>query len=358
MIEKKPSGNYEVRVRVGGKRRGATFRTLRQARERERTWEDEERGRRAGLTFEQGPLFYNELCDRYLEQHQVSSVTIRTLRERLIYSRAAFGLTRVRELRPEEIGRWNAGLSLAPTTRGHALRAMRQVLEAGVRWGYVLFNAAGPHSVQMPVAPPKEIRPFESWAEVLAVGDHARDYGPLVVFACATGLRPQEWQALEWRDIDFKNRSVRVLRTVQDGRVVPSGKTARSLRTVVLQQQAVDALQSLARPIDNRTLVFAAPDGGVINLSNFRRRVWNDAVKAAELPHRPIYECRHTFATLGLSAGAPLEWISKQLGHADTRVTLRHYARFLPAADSRALALLDAFAASSGGREMDAISGD
>ena len=123
----------------------------------------------------------------------------------------------------------------------------------------------------------------------------------------------------------------------------------------MLQQRAVDAVKSLPRPIDNRALVFAAPNGGVINLSNFRRRVWNDAVKAAGLPHRRLYETRHTFATLGLSAGAPLEWISKQLGHADMRVTLRHYARFLPAADERAVALLDAFGAAARGRELDAV---
>jgi integrase len=78
-------------------------------------------------------------------------------------------------------------------------------------------------------------------------------------------------------------------------------------------------------------------------------------VKAASLEHRPLYEMRHTFATLSLSAGASLEWISKQLGHADTRVTLRHYARFLPAADNRALALLDAFGAATGGRGMDVV---
>jgi integrase len=225
------------------------------------------------LPFEQGPLLYGDLCDRYLDQHQVGTVTMRTLKERLKYSRAAFGYTRVRELRSEEISRWNAKLTLGPTTRGHALRAMRQVLEQGVRWGYAAHNAAGPQAVSMPIAPPKEIRPMESWDEVLAVAANAGDYQALIVFACATGLRPQEWQALQWWDIAFPNRSLRVQRTVQDGKVMASGKTEGSLRTVVLQQRAIDALQSLPRPIDSRTLVFPAPEGGVINLCNFRRRV-------------------------------------------------------------------------------------
>jgi integrase len=91
-----------------------------------------------------------------------------------------------------------------------------------------------------------------------------------------------------------------------------------------------------------------------VNLSNFRRRVWHDALDGAKVERRPVYEMRHSFACLALAAGAPLEWVSKQLGHADTRVTLKHYARFLRAADERALALLDAFETAEGGRKVDA----
>lgn len=169
----------------------------------------------------------------------------------------------------------------------------------------------------------------------------------LVRFACASGLRPQEWQALRWMDLDFSNRHCRVLRVVRDGKVEAAAKTDGSLRTVKLQQLALDALRSLPRPLDGRTLVFSAPGGSTVNLSNFRSRAWWPALDAAKLDRRPIYHCRHTFATLALSAGVSIEWVAKQLGHADTRVTLRHYARFLPAADDRALAMLDAFSAES-----------
>lgn len=78
---------YVVRVRVAGQRRGATFRTRRHAEEMERHWEDEERRRRSGLPADRGPIAFDDLCDRYLEQHQVAARTIRTLRERLLYSR-------------------------------------------------------------------------------------------------------------------------------------------------------------------------------------------------------------------------------------------------------------------------------
>jgi integrase len=63
----------------------------------------------------------------------------------------------------------------------------------------------------------------------------------------------------------------------------------------------------------------------------------------ADLPY--VSDTRHSFATLALAAGVPIEWIAKQLGHRDTRVTLRHYARWLPVTDERWLGALDAFGA-------------
>jgi len=93
--------------------------------------------------------------------------------------------------------------------------------------------------------------------------------------------------------------------------------------------------------------------GGIVNLSNFRRRVWTPALAAAGLERPPPKEMRHTFVTLGLAAGAPIEWIAKELGHTNIRTTLRFYARWVPAADDRALRLLDAFE-DRDGRNRDA----
>jgi integrase len=190
------------------------------------------------------------------------------------------------------------------------------------------------------------VRPFESWEEVEKVA-HATDKArALIIFACATGLRPEEWIGLRWDDIDLTSRSCRINKVVIDGELrTDCGKTDAAFRTVMLPQRAINALQSIPRPIQSDTLVFPAPQGGYINLDNWRERVWKKALKAAGMQHRPLYQCRHTFATLALAAGADLYWVSKQLGHASIATTLKHYARFLPAVDERNLKLLDEFAA-------------
>jgi hypothetical protein len=51
---------------------------------------------------------------------------------------------------------------------------------------------------------------------------------------------------------------------------------------------------------------------------------------------------RHSFASLLLQDGAPITYVSRQLGHKDPSITLRVYAHWVPDASStRAVDLLD-----------------
>jgi integrase len=53
------------------------------------------------------------------------------------------------------------------------------------------------------------MRPFESDGQLQALAaELGPRYGPMVLFAAATGLRPGEWIALEHRDIDLNDRLV------------------------------------------------------------------------------------------------------------------------------------------------------
>ncbi len=61
----------------------------------------------------------------------------------------------------------------------------------------------------------------------------------------------------------------------------------------------------------------------------------------AGLPHFRLYDLRHTFASLLLAAGAPITYVSAQLGHANPATTLRYYARWIPGQGRRWVDLLD-----------------
>jgi integrase len=89
--------------------------------------------------------------------------------------------------------------------RGIASRPRRRYVRCfnrAVAWKIIDSNPAKA-GVDNPRWQHPEKRPFESWTEINAVADHlGAFYGPMVVFAAATGLRPGEWIALEHRDLD------------------------------------------------------------------------------------------------------------------------------------------------------------
>ena len=144
------------------------------------------------------------------------------------------------------------------------MQAFRQTLEAGVRWKLIRENPAklaGPN----PQPHRSEIVPFtikEIDGLALELGPL---YGPLVVFAAETGLRPSEWIAIQHADIHRDDGVLVIERSVSRGRLKAYGKTARSRRRVPLSRRAVDALDLLPRRLDTR-LVFPSPRGKHLDL--------------------------------------------------------------------------------------------
>src|SRR5215216_634866 len=162
-----------------------------------------------------------ELVDLYLERHAASvrERTITTLRERLRHAVAAFGDVPLRELErmSGEIAGWRA--RLPERTRYDLTQALRQTLEAACRWGYMQRNPAK-LAGRNPQPPPRPIRIYTT-EEIDAIAAELQlAYRPLPAFAAATGLRPEEWQALERRAIDRNAELLSVRRTISSSEVV------------------------------------------------------------------------------------------------------------------------------------------
>jgi hypothetical protein len=103
--------------------------------------------------------------------------------------------------------------------------------------------------------------------------DHPRARPARVLVAAETGLRPEEWIALERRDLDRQGRALAVQRKYAKGVLRPYGKNHRSRRRVPLTGRAFGAFEQLPPRLDT-TLLFPAPQGGHLALDNWRNRVW------------------------------------------------------------------------------------
>ena len=81
-------------------------------------------------------------------------------------------------------------------------------------------------------------------------------------------------------------------------------------------------------------------EGGLLRRSNFNRRVWRPATRAAGLAGLRFHDLRHTSATLSIAAGASTRELMARLGHSSSAAALR-YQHVLAGRDAAIAAALD-----------------
>src|SRR5436190_11806051 len=129
----------------------------------------------------------------------------------------------------------------------------------------------------------------------------------------ARGHRPEELWALERCDVDLEAGVPRVERVHSQGVLKDCRKSSRQRRRVPLRQRVVDALRTQPPRLDT-PLVFPAARGGHVDLAKFRARHWAPALRAVDIEHRRIYDCRRTFASWALRDGVALLLLSRIIG--------------------------------------------
>jgi integrase len=343
------SRGYGVRFydEHGVRRRRAGFKSRSEAR----AWfANVERPRQRGEAPAPEPVTLAEHVDNYLAAHTVGRdpQTIDVLRFRLGYATRVFGELRLDELerRVPEVAAWTT--TLPAGSRYGIVQALRQCLEAAVRWRLLATNPAR-LAGRNPQPKRDEVIPFEP-DEVERLGvELGAVYGPLVIFAAHTGLRPSEWAALEWRDVDRGEGVIRVERAFSYG-AVKTPKTKGSRRRVPLSARASEALETVPRTLRTR-LVFPGPRGAHIDLRNWRKREWKPALEAAGLSvtRRP-YDLRHSFISWALAAGVPTLDVAKFAG-TSTRMIDLVYGHLVEGAEAAARQRLDAFASGAYNRQ-------
>jgi integrase len=175
-----------------------------------------------------------------LGRHQGERVTVAKLRWLLGKATADLGEVRLSELSPEQVCAWR--LTVPEGHRFEATQALRQVLNRAVAWRLIDDNPAK-RGVPNPGRRCREQRPFDSRAQICSVaGRLGPMFGPMVVFAAATGLRPSELFALEQGDVDRGAGVVQVRRAYANGRVRQT-KTRLSRRAVPLQAIALGSVR-------------------------------------------------------------------------------------------------------------------
>lgn len=309
------------------------------------------RAKDTGTLVEPNQMTMNEYLDKWLE-----TVAKNRLREHTFegyknwldrYARPTLGEKKIANLKPmdiqslysEMIGR---GLRSRSVEYTHAI--LRTALKQAVKWNIIMRNPCD--LVELPRKERKEMKALspEEASRFLA---HAKadKCGIIFSFALATGMRPNEYLALRWSDVDWERGTATVQRSLawkaKGGFSFNEPKTSKSRRTVPLPTTLLRELRShkihqaehrlsMGPDYTNLDLVFATDLGTPIHHRNLAQRHFAKILTKASLPKFRLYDLRHSCATLLLSANENPKVVSERLGHASIVLTLDTYSHVLP----------------------------
>ena len=161
-----------------------------------------------------------------------------------------------------------------------------------------------------------------------------------------TGMRISECIALEWTDINFERKTISVNKQYYRYRLT-STKTYET-REIDIPNSLVNLLKIYKK--DSKTaILFSLNNDRYINVNNVRERYFNRYIKEIEselhcnmsdiTPH-----ClRHTHASILLSNGIPIKYVSMRLGHRNQKTTLNIYDHVLQSDKEKAVDFLNSF---------------
>ncbi len=155
-------------------------------------------------------------------------------------------------------------------------------------------------------------------------------YHDFVLMLMTFGLRPSEAIGLQWKDINFTQRTITIAeslsRTGEGSRRARHGRKNGTITVLNLPDDIYIMLEGRFTPTASpNDLIFTSPTGKPIDDGNFAQRIWKPLLKQAGIPHRPPYNCRHSMASHAIDQGLTLPETAYLLGHKDTTMVSKVY---------------------------------
>lgn len=255
-----------------------------------------------------------------------------------------FGTKSLSQMTPTVLREWVANMGVTAKTVRNALIPLRSTLDDAVNDELIDSNPLDRialNKLLRQTATKSEyiVEPFDS-DEIEALFKACRiDERPIMQFWFATGVRHGELIALEWKNVDWIHKSVRIDSNVVQGisngkvtHVTKAPKTEAGIRDIELSESALSAL------VAQKAVTFL--EGGKVwqnprsgkpweSDAQIRKTLWEPLVKRAGVRYRNPYQVRHTFASTLLTAGSNPFWVASQMGHVDVEMVFKRYGKWI-----------------------------
>jgi len=193
------------------------------------------------------------------------------------------------------------------------------VLQAALRYAFKQGKIGFLPSIQKLPSPPPRAQ-FLNEEEVLILLSETKRYPELDTFvriALMTGQRKEAILTLRWEQVDFKSNLIDF-----NDRTAPLYHRMKGRGVVPMSSALRSYLKGLAR---NSEWVISRDGKQVLTIDTS----WRKVMKATKFKITP-HVLRHTVATQLAQKNVPMTQIARILGHSNTQITERVYAKFSP----------------------------
>lgn len=179
-----------------------------------------------------------------------------------------------------------------------------------------------------------------------------------------TGLRKGELLALDWSDIDFEAKTLRVRKTLAEPRgkrILQTPKSLASRRIISIDLTTLSFLETwkemqieeytkfdLKVEADQNQMLFTryynqSQKFDFIRLAHLNDKLHHFLIHHEDLPSITVHGLRHTHASLLFEAGVTIKDVQVRLGHSDIKTTMDIYTHVTNSAREKAAKTFEDF---------------
>ncbi len=286
-----------------------------------------------GIQQTSSKITFYEYAVRWINAATVQPSTERSYRNHIQKLSVVFGEIDIREIVPIMIKEYKKTIQhYSPKYQKNILTTFSIVMESARQDRYIDENPL--KYVPKPKVTLMKADPFflQDIKKIIQYMDKMfPQYSAFFVIGFFMGLRVGEIMGLKWGDIDFASDTIRVQRTITDGKIKQGTKTTdyRDIKIPGLVKQYI-IKQKKYTMLKSEWLFVTRFNTPIMSYSTITKYYWKKALTACGLRYREPYQMRHSFACNALLEGFDVNYIQYMLGHSSLEMVFKVYGNFIP----------------------------
>ncbi len=312
-MTRRQDGRYQEKLTIGGKTKYFYGKTKAEVLRKIRSFEEET---------ERGKLF-SAVADEWWEIHEPTLAynTAKSYKPACKRAVDAFEDAPIKDITPPQINSFIEEFSRnkADKTVRTQLMVLNLIFRYAVQKGYAPINPV--RDLSVPKNLPKKKRTSPSAEDIRRAKEGTNcTFGMFAYWALYTGMRRGELLALEWKDVDIKNRTININKSLYHIANKPELKLPKTKTSIA----TIPILDALAKKLHKgKGLVFPNEKGGYMTNMQFDK-AWKTYCKETGIEATP-HQFRHAYATMLFENEIPPEEAQALLRHAQLSTTMDVY---------------------------------